>query len=114
MEKELFLLVGVKGSGKTKFSRTLQNDVSVCISQEEFGSLSYLDNFKDSVESGVPRIIIDRSNLKKYQRSWFIDLARDAGYCVTIFDLNAKISNIKYDKPSPEEYDNYNEIGDNL
>ena len=87
-EKELILMVGPIGSGKTTFAKDLENDTSIRISQDEMGRKAYLDHFKEAVKDGVPRIIVDRMNFNRDQRERFIKPAREAGYCVTIFEMD--------------------------
>jgi predicted kinase len=87
MEKELIILVGPIGSGKTTFAKTLKNDTSIHISQDEMGRQAYLDNFKNAIKDGIPRVIVDRMNFNRMQRARFIEPAREAGYCVTIFEF---------------------------
>ena len=140
MEKELMLLVGPIGSGKTTFSQTLKTDSSIRISQDEMGRSAYLEHFKNAIKEGVPRVIIDRMNFNKDQRKRFIEPAREAGYVVTIFELKTNraichervvarqdhptiepgnneltekiLNNYEawYEAPTPDEYDNYNEV----
>lgn len=140
MEKELILLVGPIGAGKTTFSKTLENETSMRISQDEMGRKAYLDIFKQSVKEGVPRIIVDRMNFNKEQRERFIKPAKEAGYVITIFDFdwdwdicfNRVINRTShptvphndpklteqiltmyrgmYEKPTTEEFDNYNKV----
>jgi len=87
VEKELMILVGPIGAGKTTFCQLLENDSSVRISQDEMGRKVYLQYFNEALEDNVPRIIIDRMNFNKDQRKRFIEPAREAGYVITIFDF---------------------------
>jgi len=86
-EKELILMVGPIGSGKTTFAKSLENDSSIRISQDEMGRKAYLKYFNEALKDGVPRIIVDRMNFDRKQRERFIKPAREAGYCVTIFEM---------------------------
>lgn len=140
MEKELMLLVGPIGSGKTTFAKGLMNDTSVRISQDEQGKKGHMDAFKDALKEGVPRILIDRMNFNREQRERYIKPAREAGYVITIFEFkvcpivctdrvvkrkdhptipegNYKLAieirqmyNKNYEAVIPIEFDNYNEV----
>lgn len=142
-EKELMILVGPIGSGKTTFAKTLRNDTSVRISQDEMGRKAYLDHFKEAIKDGVPRVIIDRMGFSKDQRNRFIEPARKEGYVITIFEMDycplvciKRVVDRKnhptvpdndiqlakkiilqymenYEAPEPEEFDNYNLVGMN-
>ena len=79
--------MGPIGAGKTTFSKTLENDVSVRISQDEMGRKRHKDLFYRALDQGVPRIIIDRMNFNKEQRKRYITPARQQGYCVTVFEF---------------------------
>ena len=137
-EKELILMVGPIGSGKTTFAKSLETDSSIRISQDEMGRKAYLKYFREALKDGIPRVIIDRMNFDRKQRERFIKPAREAGYCVTIFEIDynpvtclervIKRENHptipkdsedlakkiifdymeKYEHPEPSEYDNYN------
>lgn len=87
-EKELILLVGPIGSGKTTFAESLKTDTSLRISQDEMGRKAYLKYFHEALEEGIPRLIIDRMNFDRKQRERFIKPAREAGYSVTIFEID--------------------------
>ena len=138
MEKELILLVGPIGVGKTTFSKSLQNESSIRISQDEMGRKAYLEYFHNALDCGASRVIVDRMNFNRDQRKRFIEPARKKGYNVTIFEfewdwdvcfkrvtnrqnhptvppgdaeLTNKILNMyqgMYQKPGEDEYDNYN------
>jgi len=139
-EKELILMVGPIGSGKTTFAKSLVNDSAIRISQDEMGRKAYLNHFKEALKDGIPRIIIDRMNFDRKQRERFIKPAREAGYCVTIMEMDynpltclkrvidrknhptiqqgsaqlAKDIILRfmkdYEHPENDEYDNYNLI----
>lgn len=87
MEKELMLMVGPIGAGKTTFARSLENSTSIRISQDEQGRRQHRELFNQSVEEGIPRIIVDRMNFNKEQRARYINKAREHGYVITVFEF---------------------------
>lgn len=140
MGKELILMMGPIGSGKTTLAEPLMNDTSVRISQDEQGKNTHYSNFLSALEECVPRIILDRMNFNKEQRKRYIDPARDHGYVITIMEMktplvechNRAINRVghptiqegdvdtvnkvldfffkNYEPVSEDEYDNYNEV----
>lgn len=87
-EKELMIIMGPIGSGKTTFAKSLETDSSIRISQDEMGRKACLKYFHEALKDGIPRVIIDRMNFNRKQRERFIKPAREAGYCVTIFEID--------------------------
>lgn len=70
--RELVVLVGMQGAGKTYYCETVLADYER-ISQDE-GPRSYsgiLLLLQDLLRRGVPRIVIDRTNPMRYQRADF-------------------------------------------
>jgi len=88
--KEVVILVGRQGAGKTWYCQTALPEYKR-ISQDEgprrFGSL--FRHYCDLLESGVEKIVIDRTNPLRWQRKRFADLAKSHGYRVKIiyFDV---------------------------
>lgn len=137
-EKELILLIGPIGSGKTTFAKELLDDCSVRISQDDQGKKGHMNLFKEALKMGVSRLIVDRMNFNKAQREKYINPAREAGYVITIFEFKTcplictdrvvkrkdhptiaegdyktaievrQLYNANYEPVTPNEYDNYN------
>jgi predicted kinase len=88
--RELVILVGVQGSGKTYYCETVLQGYER-ISQDE-GPRSFpgvLQRLHELLIAGVPRIVIDRTNPAREQRRKFAEMARAAGYFLRIvyFDV---------------------------
>ena len=81
-------MVGPIGSGKTTFAKSLEHDSSIRISQDEMGRKAYLKYFHEALKDGIPRVIVDRMNFDRKQRERFIKPAREAGYCITIMEMD--------------------------
>lgn len=86
--KDLILLVGPAGSGKTTYRKAAQrNDPGlVVISQDEQGK-AHMQNFEVAVANGE-NIIVDRMGFDKKQRSRYLTLAKAAGYTTKIVVLH--------------------------
>ena len=83
--KELIILVGMQGCGKTHYCRTVLADYSR-VSQDE-GPRSFdgvIRRLGELVELDTERIVVDRTNPLRNQREGFVDLARARGYRVKI------------------------------
>ena len=92
--KELIILVGMQGCGKTRYCQTVLTD-HCRISQDE-GPRSFdgvVRRLGGLLESGTERIVIDRTNPLRDQRERSADLARACGYRVRIiyFDVPREI-----------------------
>jgi predicted kinase len=91
--REVVILVGMPGAGKTFYCLTVLSDYKR-ISQDE-GPRSYsgvIRRLQELLRQGVPRIVIDRTNPMRRQRAEFGALARAAGYRLKIvyFDVPAE------------------------
>jgi RNA ligase len=87
MEKNLFLLVGPQGSGKTSYCR---EHLPGClrISQDDQGRQEHFHLFQEVLQRGEPCIVVDRINAVKYQRRRYLEPARQHGYRTHIVWLN--------------------------
>src|SRR5262245_25098855 len=87
MDKLLVLLVGAQGSGKSTYCRDHLPDF-VRISQDDQGRQAHFDLFKEAVERGEPRLVVDRINGVKHQRRRYLAVAKQHGYRTRIVWLN--------------------------
>ena len=89
MTKNLIVLMGPIGAGKTTLAKKLvkMNDSALRISQDEMGRAGSKEAFWLALETDVENIIIDRMGFNREQRMRWIDPARKAGYKVTIVEL---------------------------
>ena len=88
--KEVVILVGMPGAGKTHYCHTvLPEHVRVCQDEGPRRFKPLLAHYQRLLELGVERIVIDRTNPMQAQRTQFVELARMCGYRVRIvyFDL---------------------------
>lgn len=91
MEKEIIILVGPSGSGKTTYCESLVNDSTIRISQDDQGKDGHWKLFIDSLnEPAVSRIVIDRCNFSRHQRSRFLNEAKERSWVTTIVDITQK------------------------
>lgn len=89
-DRELVILVGMPGSGKTTYCQTVLTDY-VRISQDD-GPHTYhgvLRQLGELIFCDESRIVIDRTNPNRHQRHEFAAIAHQAGYRVKIvyFDI---------------------------
>lgn len=92
--RELVILVGMQGAGKTYYCEKFLADYER-ISQDE-GPHTYagvLKRLHELLLEGAPRIVIDRTNPLREQRSKFAEMARAAGYYLKIiyFDIPEEV-----------------------
>jgi len=88
--KELVILVGRQGSGKTFYAeRELADHVRICQDEGPRRFEGLFRHYQDLLDQGTERIVIDRTNPTRNRRKQFIDAARAAGYRVRIiyFDV---------------------------
>ena len=92
--RELIILVGMQGSGKTCYCQKFLPNYQR-ISQDEglrtFGNV--VSRLHELLLEGAPKIVIDRTNPMRRQRKKFAEMARAAGYFLKIiyFDVPEEI-----------------------
>lgn len=77
--KELVLLIGLPGSGKTTYCKEQLPD-HVRVSQDDQGRYGHKNFFTELLKAGATRIVVDRVNSERGQRMFYVDKARAAGY----------------------------------
>src|SRR5665213_38298 len=85
-KKELIVLVGPQGAGKSTYCRMKLAD-HVRISQDDQGKDGHMKIFKGMLEIGEP-IVIDRINHTRKARAEYILAARAKGYSIKIIIMN--------------------------
>ncbi len=91
--KQLTLLVGPPGSGKSTYAKNLiENDgdhgaATVRISQDDQGKNEHLVLFISAIAYNK-NVIVDRMNFNKGQRNKYLDIAKKAGYHTKIIVLH--------------------------
>lgn len=83
--KRVILTVGSPGSGKSTWAKSQEN--SIYISQDEQGQKRHLELFKESLNRGDKKIIVDRTGYSREQRYRYLSLAKDAGYQTRIHEF---------------------------
>jgi predicted kinase len=79
--KNLVILIGPPGSGKTTLAKTKYAD-HVRISQDDQGKQGHVEAFLQALIAGQD-IVVDRLNFSQQQRDRYIESARDQGYHIT-------------------------------
>lgn len=102
--QEVIILVGLPGSGKSTFAH-LYASTHTRVCQDELGSRNdCLNVMRLNLKAGKS-IIIDRTNINKKQRAYFLDLAKELGVPVHCIYLESKaeecIERIKMRKEHP-------------
>lgn len=84
--KELIILVGPPGSGKTTLCNT-RYPTYARISQDEMGKEAHFKEFLKALKS-KPKVIVDRMNHRRNQREKYIKAAKQQGFKISIVVLN--------------------------
>lgn len=85
--KQLILLVGPPGSGKTTLAKEYEEQGYRRVSQDDMGKNEHLDYFNSFIKLGV-NIVVDRLNFVKVQRDRYLKTAKEAGYETKIIVLH--------------------------
>ncbi len=92
--KELVILVGRQGAGKTRYCQAALPDYTrICQDEGPHQFEKLLHRYEELLEDGVERIVIDRTNPTRERRELFAELARARGYRVKIvyFDVPREV-----------------------
>lgn len=91
--KELVILVGCPGSGKSTRAKSVYKDYTY-INQDSQGPKQHFNKFKEAILS-KENVIVDRMNFDQRQRSRYISLAKEHGYYVKIEVLQTPVEECK-------------------
>lgn len=86
MRKEVVLLVGPQGVGKTHLCNTYLSEY-FRISQDDMGKTKHHEIYEEQLKKGTSKIVIDRINHLYMQRKGYLDLAKAHGYTTTIMSI---------------------------
>lgn len=86
MEKQLILMVGPCGSGKSTIAQQYKKEGFTYINQDSQGR-QHLQFFETAILAGE-NVIVDRMGFTKQQRSRYIDIAKNNGYSTKIIVLH--------------------------
>jgi len=84
--KELILLVGPMGSGKSTYCKENLQDYYY-VNQDSQGKHAHMVNFKNALETH-DKIVVDRCNFPRNQRKNFLEPAKEAGFTTKILVMN--------------------------
>lgn len=85
--KQVILLVGAPGSGKSTFCKESLSDY-YRVSQDDMGKLEHFTAYLDALRNGTEKIVVDRMNFSMAQRHDYLDLAKEHGYATKIITLH--------------------------
>jgi len=92
--KEVAILVGRQGAGKTQYAlAALADYVRICQDEGPHQFERLFGRYRKLLDEGTERIVIDRTNPTPARRKQFADAAREKGYRVKIiyFDVPREI-----------------------
>ena len=92
--KEIAILVGRQGAGKTRYAQTALPDyIRICQDEGPRQFERLFRRYQKLLDEGAERIVIDRTNPTLARRKQFADAARARGYRVKIiyFDVSREI-----------------------
>ena len=84
--KQLIILVGPPGSGKTTYCHN-ELPTYLRISQDDMGKEGHMKEFLDAIQKGKPKIVVDRVNHIRKHRQRYIEPAQGYGYRVKVISL---------------------------
>ncbi len=84
--KNLILMIGAQGSGKTTYCKRKLKGYT-CITQDEMGKQKHIKNFHKAIKRGDD-VVVDRINHSVKQRRRYTDYARNWGYRVKFIWLD--------------------------
>lgn len=84
--KEVVILVGPPGAGKTHYCHNNLPD-HIRVSQDDHGKIGHHELFHRLISDGAPYIVLDRCNFNRKQRAQYVGRARDKGYKIRIVDF---------------------------
>ena len=85
-EKQLILMVGPQGSGKTTYCEARLKGY-LRVSQDDQGK-DHIKILENALKAGEPRIVVDRINFDRWQRGRYLRAAKRQGYATKILWLN--------------------------
>jgi hypothetical protein len=89
MLKELILLVGPPGSGKSSYAmHPARGFGTTYVNQDAQGKEGHLKHFQSALTNNFPFILVDRMNFSKEQRNRYLLPAKEAGYRTKIVVLH--------------------------
>lgn len=111
MEKQIIILVGLPGSGKSTTCELYPDYTR--ISQDDMGKEGHLKAFREAVQRG-DNIIIDRCNFNIDQRRRYLKPAKEAGYRSLIIWLAVSAEDCKKRIRNRDVHPNLNKDNDNI